>query len=56
MTRHVDKDKFGGDIEYIQSDEKKCPICRQESEIDEVENIKLKFNENPDLEDNIYYL
>lgn len=28
MDRHVEKDKFGGDIEYQQSEIKRCPICR----------------------------
>ena len=52
MVRHVEKDKFGGDVEYTQSEAKKCPICRQESDVDEIENIKLKYKMNPGLEDN----
>ena len=54
MKRHLEKDVLGYDFQYVQGEEKRCPICRQESDIDEVENIKLKLNENPDLEDNIY--
>ena len=28
MARHIEKDEFGGKIEYKITDVKKCPICR----------------------------
>jgi hypothetical protein len=37
MKRHVEKDEFGGDIEYKASEIKRCPICRSQASTADVD-------------------
>jgi hypothetical protein len=37
MKRHVEKDEFGGEIEYKASEMKRCPICRSLASVDDVD-------------------
>ena len=54
MIRHIEKDSFGGRINYELEDVKRCPICRKEVSFDDVNHIKENYTNNPQLDDGSY--
>ena len=47
MKRHIEKDEFGGRVDYKLEDVKKCPICRKTVSDLDVSHIKKYYIENP---------
>ena len=54
MPRKPEKDVLGYDCEFSLSEEKRCPICRQNSEPAEVAHVESVFSKNPQLENGNY--
>lgn len=54
MKRHIEKDKFGNDIEFEIAEELRCPVCRSVVNSIDIEHIKQSYESQPGLEDNIY--
>ena len=49
MERHVEVDEFGGDIVSELPEDKKCPICRTEVTMHDIESVKSNFESNDEL-------
>ena len=47
MKRHIEKDEFGGIIEFKIHTIKKCPICRSVISLTDVEYVRLTVNKYP---------
>ena len=43
MDRKIETDEFGCKIVYPVPEEKKCPICRNEVSIEDLEDIRSKY-------------
>ena len=54
MPRKAEKDQFGCVLEYKLPEIKKCPICRRDVEMEEIEYVKSKITEHPEVDDHGY--
>ena len=51
MDRHIEKDEFGGKIEYKMTEVKKCPICRCVVLYNDIDHVNKTFLSNPNFDD-----
>jgi hypothetical protein len=54
MIRHFEKDNFGGKEIYKLDDVKRCPICRKDVSLDDVNHIRENYTKYPQLDDGAY--
>lgn len=54
MKRKAEKDQFGCLITYSLPDCKRCPICRREPDIEEIDYVREQISAHPELEDGGY--
>ena len=55
MTRKLETNEHGGKIEYPVAEEKRCPICRNEVSLEDLEYIRTKYETlQTTLEDHFY--
>lgn len=43
MDRKIETDEFGCKIVYPVPEQKRCPICRNEVSIEDLEDIRMKY-------------
>lgn len=54
MPRFSEKDEYGGEIKFSIPEVKRCPICRREVDIEEIDYIKKQFSLHPETDDGGY--
>ena len=54
MSRHIDKDEFGGNIVVELPEVKRCPVCRMVAPDKDVDLVKATYVSAPQLEDGTY--
>lgn len=54
MPRKTEQDQYGCAIEYKLPEVKKCPICRRDVDAEEIQYIKEKMQEHPEIDDHGY--
>ena len=51
MTRKVEIDEFGCEIEYKMPKKKRCPTCRREVTPAEIKYIQDQYKKHPEIND-----